>query len=210
MVIASGIGYLLKHVLYGELSAWVQAVGATLAIVVGFTVANNQAKAQQDQLQSERAAVAQAAQLLAFEALETVGGRLEAALMPPGSGKILSLQGDRTTEMILALREFETSRLPAVMLTPFIRLRSHVYAINERISEIFDSEETSNPEKNKENKARRHARLKSTVRVRKEAVALFEELQEAAKPFGVTPQTPTIHPRVADYEHDLTPKPHSL
>ncbi len=163
----------------GGYTSWVQSFGAILAIVSGFTAAIWQVQAQRNETKAERHAVARAAHILAFEALETASDRLEAALIPPNSGKVMSLQGDRTTEMVLAMREFDTAMLPADLLPLFVRLRSHIFAINKRISEVYSSED-----KNKERRKEREDRLKSAVRVHNEATQLFDSLQSEALNFG--------------------------
>ncbi|ASP21468.1 hypothetical protein ANTHELSMS3_02813 [Antarctobacter heliothermus] len=171
--------YCLEAMFGGDLTAWVQSLGAILAIVSGFAAAIWQVRAQRVETQAERSAVARAAHILAYEALETASDRLEAALIPRKSGKVMSLQGDRTTEMVLAMREFDTMKLPADLLPLFVRLRSHVFAINERISEVYSSEE-----RNEERKTERENRLKSAVRVRTDATLLFETLQSMILKFG--------------------------
>lgn len=178
-----GITFVGAHCLVtvfgGEITAWVQSLGAILAIVSGFAAAIWQVRAQRIEAQAERHAIARAAHILAFEALETASDRLEAALIPPNSGKIMRLQGDRTTEMVLAMREFDTVKLPADLLPLFVRLRSHVFAINERISEVYSSED-----KDEKRKPEREDRLRSALRVRTDAIKLFEELQSAVLEYG--------------------------
>lgn len=185
LIISVCAAYRLQVWLDGDLSSWVQAIGAVLAIVVGFETAAKQTRTQQKLVQDEKHTLAQAAHLIAYEALETATGRLEAALTPADVFKRLSLQGDRTTEMILAMREFDTSQLPSEMLSDFIRLRSHVFAINERISDIRDSEETGLRAK-RSSRIKRTSRLESTVRVHTDAEKLFVQLQSIAVKFGAT------------------------
>lgn len=161
----------------GDLAAWVQAVGAILAIVTGFAIAAFQTRSQELAAVAARNELARAAHTLAFQALETVTERLDAALTPSNSSKRYALRGDRTTEMISAMREFDTARLPTDIVSDFIELRSHVYAINQRISEIYDSEEHGSLKKRRDAKAKRNERLESSVRVRSDAVTIFQRLQ---------------------------------
>lgn len=164
-----------------DIAAWVQAVGAIVAIIAGFATLAIQTMLQGKAENKERKAIVEAACLLAFDALETVNERLENALAK--KPKRLSLQGDRTTEMVLAMREFDTSRLPAALLSNFIRVRSHIYAINEKITEVYEIEDAA-ADKDSE-KLKRRERFVSTARVRIDAVKLFDQLQGTAKSFGV-------------------------
>ena len=154
----------------GSLSAWVQSLGAILAIITGFAAAIWQVRAQRMEARQEQRAIVRAAHILACEALATASERLEAALIPPNSGKVMSLQGDRTTEMVLAMREFDTTKLPADLLPLFVRIRSHVFAINERISDVYDTEK-----KNQELVKKRGKRLKSAESVRDNARKLLDD-----------------------------------
>lgn len=190
--------YWLVCMFGGELSAWVQSLGAILAIVTGFAAAIWQVRAQRLETQSEQHAVARAAYLLSFEALATASDRLEAALIPPNSGKVMRLQGDRTTEMVLAMREFDTLKLPAVLLPGFVRFRSHIFAVNERISEVYDTEQ-----KNKERVKDREARLKSAVRVRTDAIHLFESMHADALKFGAKSLSISTGPNTARLAKEL-------
>jgi len=200
LLVAIAAARLLNHHFGGELAAWVQAVGAVLAIVAGFATANFQLKVQQEAVMNERRALAQAAHLLGYEALETMSERLNMALTPRGPSKRLALHGDRTTEMIVAMREFDTTKLPASMLSDFIRLRSHVYAINQRISDIFESEEHGSESERSERKKTRYERLRSSVRVRAEAVILFDRLQQRiSNEFGGEAMTITTGQFLTDY-----------
>ena len=164
----------------GDLSAWVQAVGAILAILSGFATMALQTEAQRQLDENEMGQIARAAHVLAFEARQTVSDRLNSALTPSGPGKLYALHGDRTTEIVNAMREFDTGRLPGDILLPFIRLRSHVYATNCRITEIFESEEEGPTGKREKTKAGRKGRLKSCVRVRHDALPLFKEIEDIA------------------------------
>lgn len=164
----------------GEIAAWVQAVGAILAIVTGFATAALQARYQEQAANNGRNDLARAAHTLAFEALETISERLDAALTPASSSKRYALRGDRTTEMISAMQDFDTARLPTDMVSDFIRLRSYVYAINQRISEIYKTEERGALAKRRAEKAKRNERLASSVRVRCDALVIYGRLQDLA------------------------------
>jgi hypothetical protein len=185
----------LRCLVGGDIAAWTQAVGAILAIVSGFVVAFYQRSEERNDASLEALAIVQACYLLGFQALETVGERLENILTP--SGIKFSLQGDRTSEMVEAMREFDTSRVPAEILKDFILLRSHVFAINKRISEIYDSKVDRNGDKN----TSRHDRLESTVVTYRKALEIFGTLSEAAMGRGVTAQlAPTPRPRTSSYQ----------
>lgn len=160
-----------------NIAAWAQAIGAIFAILSGFGVAAYQTKIADKAAADERARLARAAHLLAFEVIATVSDRLEAALTPKGQSKKYALRGDRTTEMVLAMREFGTAGLPGDMLLYFVRIRSHIYAVNKRISEIYGSEDRMKPEKRLRQKALRRERLESCVSIRTEALMLFDGLQ---------------------------------
>lgn len=188
----------------GDVAAWVQAVGAVIAIVAGFATAAAQTRALQHQTDYEKSALVRAACSISFEALETVSDRLEAALTPSSHRKIMSLQGDRTTEMILAMREFDTTKLPASLLSDFIRLRSHIFAINERISEVYNSEETSSGE-GKRDTSERPERLKSALRVYTNAIKLFDHIQLVATEFGVGRRSVSQGVNLANYASQVQP-----
>lgn len=181
----------------GDVAAWAQAVGAILAIVSGFGIAFYQRREERIDAALEGLAIVQASYVLAFHALETVGERLENILTP--SGIKFSLQGDRTSEMVEAMREFDTSRLPAEMLKDFILLRSHVFAINKRISEVYDAKIDRPGDKNKT----RHERLESTVATYRNAVKIFEALSGMAAARGASAQLkPTDRVRIVSYRKD--------
>ncbi|MEH7876610.1 hypothetical protein V7799_02540 [Rhizobium laguerreae] len=184
----------------GDIAAWVQAVGAILAIVAGFATLAIQTVLQRKASDEERQAIVEAACLLAFDALETVSDRLENALTD--EPKLLSLQGNRTTEMVSAMREFDTSRLPATLLSDFIRVRTHVYAINEKITEVYDSEEKRPGRKTRE-KSERRVRFVSTARARSYAIKLFNQLQTSATAYGLERKDVGTGPHLAKYLDEL-------
>lgn len=194
------VGQILQFVFQGDMSGWVQAVGAILAIVSGFATAAYQTYIQQRDLDDERRAFARAAHMLAFEALETISERLNTALTPKGSKVRYALRGNRTTEMVSAMREFDTARLPIELLPDFIQLRSHVFAINERISELYAKKERGTVIQKCAAKAKRHSDLASAVRVRQDALDVFKKLQDAAvSKFGALPKCVTDRNYLSNY-----------
>ncbi len=134
----------LAHCLQGggatDTPAWVQAVGAIMAIVVGFATILCQRALESADAEAVRDANARAAHLVATHAMTTVGERLDAVLAPENMKRPFRLRGERTLEMIASLRDFDTARIPHEMLESFLQLRANLHAINERISEIYDSE----------------------------------------------------------------------
>lgn len=126
-----------------ETASWVQAVGAILAIVVGFAAILCQRAFEQADADAVRATNARAAHLVATHAMTTLGERLDAVLAPSTSKHPYRLRGERTAEMVASLREFDTSRIPHEMLEKFLQLRANLHAINERISDVYERERTS-------------------------------------------------------------------
>jgi hypothetical protein len=175
------IGHYLEE---DDLAGWAQAVGTVLAIVTGFASTLYQVGRQKrDQIEVQNA-TGRAAYLLSYDALETVSDRLEAALTPPDKSKALALRGDRTTEMVTAMRQFDTSRLPVALVADFVRLRSHVFAINQRISEVYEEEEKLQGAAKQRLRKQRSTRLASAVMVRGGALTLFRSLERVANPTG--------------------------
>lgn len=78
---------------------------------------------------------------LAGEALALVTDRLNVALSPNQPRSAYELREYRTTETILAMRELEPHTLPPTILQAFVQVRSRVYAINRRISEVYEKGE---------------------------------------------------------------------
>ncbi|WP_157105624.1 hypothetical protein [Sphingomonas sp. TDK1] len=140
-----------------------------------------------------------AAHLLAYDALETLTERLVAILKPSRAYPTHRLRGERTNEMVAAMREIDTSTLPATMLADFIRLRSRVYAINQRISEIYRSEDKVTNDSTGRDKSERLKRLNSAVQVWKEAVLYFERLESTAALLGGTAQSLTKPVEITNY-----------
>ncbi len=48
--------------------------------------------------------------------------------------------------MIASVRDFDTSRIPHEMLEKFLQLRAKLHAINERISDVYESEQLAQSE----------------------------------------------------------------
>lgn len=164
----------------GDQSGWAQAIGAVLAIVTGFATTLYQLRSQKADVLALEAASGRAAYLLAHDALEAVTDRLEAALTPRSDSKIYALRGGRTSELVGAMREFETSRLPSAVLSDFIRLRSRVAAINQRLTEVYGSEDRLRGKARENKRAERHERLASVVAVSVEAREIFANLENTA------------------------------
>ena len=171
-VAATGAAYITRSHFKGETSGWAQAIGAVLAIVAGFVGTAYQLSRQKKDTLDGRSLSGRAAYLLAYDALDIVSDRLESALQPNKSRDKHALRGARTTEMVAAMREFETSRVPDDMLADFIRLRSRLVAVNERITEIYLSEERATGDKSDALKGRRLERLLSAVSRHSPAPAL--------------------------------------
>jgi len=123
-----------------DTAAWVQAVGAIMAIVVGFATILCQRALESADAKVALDANARAAHRVLTHAMTTVGERLDAVLAPEDMKHPFRLRGERTLEMIATLREFDIARIPHEMLETFLQLRANLHAINERISEIYDSE----------------------------------------------------------------------
>jgi len=127
-----------------DLPAWVQAVGAILTIVAGFATIYYQRVADANDQLELQAINARVAYLIAVQAMTTLGERLDAVLAPNREKHPYRLRGTRAGEMIASLRELDTSRIPPSLLERFLQLRSNLHALNERISEIYESEKPSN------------------------------------------------------------------
>jgi hypothetical protein len=199
-IAATGAKYLAGPHSDKDASGWAQAIGAVLAIVAGFVGNAYQLSRQKKDSLEGRSLAGRAAYLLAYDALDIVSDRLESALQPNKSRDKHALRGARTTEMVAAMREFETSRVPDDMLADFIRLRSRLVAINERISAIYESEERAARDKSAGLKGRRLERLRSAVRTREEALELFTSLESVAvKRHGAVSRPVTERLEIAGY-----------
>jgi len=178
---------------------WTQAIGAVLAIVGGFAGVIYQVQRQKADAQAQEDAAGRAAYLIAYDAFETVTERLDAALTPEDNKGGHRLRGNRTNEMVAAMRQFEISRIPAAMLADFIRLRSRVYAVNERITELYEDERDAG-EGRPALEASRYRWLTSAVTVWNDAVVHFEQLETVAKAIGANAQTLTRPDSIKYYE----------
>lgn len=169
-----------KHVgimLSDDAAAWVQAVGAIIAIASGFYIANRQNKTQQNYIINEKNNLANAAYLISHEATQTLIERLGEAIFENRPQNKHLLQGGRATEIISSMKDFNASNLPASMLPGFISLRGHLFAINERISIVLKDDDSVSVDHTKEDvgNARRES-LDSAVRVSIRAVDIFNNL----------------------------------
>lgn len=188
------IAWPLARLAQDEIVAWVQAVGAILAIVSGFAIALYQRSEARSDARADIVAIAHAAQTLAWHALETVSERLD-SILNPADTITLALRGDRTAEMVTAMREFDTARLPPSLLSDFIQLRSHVHAMNGRISELYRVARGADSEGKT-----RHQKLASTVRAHASARAIYADLaRTAAAQFGAPQLALTAYPRIETY-----------
>ncbi|GLR59307.1 hypothetical protein [Rhizobium indigoferae] len=201
LAISIVVGRSLSTPCSGDLPAWVQAVGAIAAIVAGFAVAADQQRSQQVAAIEEKNEFTRAAHMLAHAALQTVSERLDTALTPKHTRKGYALQGDRTTEMVTAVSQLDTARIPSEILPYFIRLRSHVFAINSRISEIYDSESRLSGTEYDKKRSLRHERLESSVKVFDAALVLFHQMQdEIANRFPVKRLEITVGPSLQAFD----------
>jgi len=207
LVIAVSIAAAVIAHLFGagssEIASWVQAVGSVVAVLAAVFIANDQARGQIDKDERDRKAIGHAAHQLAFQALELVGDRLDAAMFPGEKTERFLLRGMRTTEMVLAMREFDTQRLPPQLLSDFILLRSQIYAINARISDVHAEEDSTGP------KRRPNGRntLDSARKIYREARLTFERLAAiAVSEFGSGELTVTAHTRLMS-DCDLPVRP---
>jgi hypothetical protein len=144
LAVSVGIGRILTCLsVAADLPAWVQAVGAILTIVTGFaTLYYQRGEETKDQLELKETN-ARVAFLIAVQAMTALGERLDAVLAPNRDKHPYRLRGARSSEMIASLRELDTTRIPPNLLEKFLQLRSNFHALNERISEIYESEEPS-------------------------------------------------------------------
>jgi len=169
----------LAHCLAGtderDGAAWVQAVGAIMAIVVGFATILCQRALEIADADAVRVANARAAHLVAAHAMTTVGERLDAVLAPEDAKHPYRLRGERTAEMVAGMRDFDTARLPHEMLEKFLQLRANLHAINERISDVYDSEQVTRAAPRPRNE--RPSRLEAAIVIWRTSRTLLEELQ---------------------------------
>ncbi|TCQ02467.1 hypothetical protein [Sphingomonas sp. PP-CC-3A-396] len=183
---------------------WAQAIGSVLAILAGFAGVLYQVGQSKADAKEQRDERGRAAHLLAYDAFETVTERLQAMLKASRAYPTHRLRGERTNEMIAAMREIDTSTLPPIMLADFIRLRSRVFAINQRITEIYKSEEKTSNGNSGRNKGERRKRLNSAVQVWKEALTYFDNIQTTATGIGGSPQDLTKPVEITGYAYPDT------
>lgn len=115
---------------------------------------------------------AKAAVSISLCALEYVTERFEAAI----EGRLkFALRGARTTEMIEGMRTLEIASLPHEIIDAFIHLRSDVYAVNVRISEVFSAHDGKDRVRRI---AERREDLVSAARVFSDALSAFKKLND--------------------------------
>lgn len=210
-----GLSIWLAHILAagpGEVTGWVQAIGSIMAIVAGFGVAAYQVQKQREDAREEMRERAHAAHKLAFQAYRLIGERLETALSPKdnrsASGGRFDLKGYRATEMVAAMREFDTGRLPTPLIESFVELRTRVFAINERISQLYSREDEQTAEARKAAKAQRYAKLESCVHVYRRAGEIYAELDLAAEEhFSIVSLTCVVPPAIDGYRDPAASQP---
>jgi hypothetical protein len=178
LALSVGIGWMLTCLSTAkDLPAWVQAVGAILTIVTGFaTLYYQRGEEAKDQLEL-KATNARVALLIAAQAMTTLGERLDALLAPNRDKHPYRLRGARSSEMIASLRELDTTRILPNLLEKFLQLRSNFYALNERISEIYESEKPSNPDPRE--RSERLGRLAGGLEIWRSSRTLLQEIRMA-------------------------------
>jgi len=163
-----------------DLPAWVQGTGTIMAIVAGFVGVLYQSAEARRARADDVAAVGRAAHSLAANAYELVTERLNSALQPGKPTRHYSLRGSRTTEMVASMREFQAGSLPTSLIAPFTTLRACVFAINTRVSEVYDAENALTGRQKAALTRRRIQELTSAARVHAAAAAAFSELDRLA------------------------------
>jgi hypothetical protein len=179
-----------------DIASWVQAVGAIMAIVVGFATILCQRALQDADADAARAANARASHLVVTHAMTTVGERLEAILAPEESKHPYRLRGERTTDMIASLRNFDTGRIPHEMLENFLQLRANLHAINERISAVYDSEEVPQPKPR--TRSERPSRLRGALSIWEDSRRLLGDVRSKLIAAGQSELASA--PKVFDFE----------
>lgn len=177
-------------------AAWFSAIGTTLAIAVGLVIAVLQLRHSARAEVQRRADLVVAAYDLAHEALTLVTGRLDVALSPRQPGSRLELREHRTTDTAMALREIEPHAIPPQVLKDFIQVRSRIYAINVRVSEVYSDREHAKEEWNRNHAnigQRRPAfnmskKLAGAASVHAMTMEAYSELGKSGLPFGVIPK----------------------
>jgi ABC-type nickel/cobalt efflux system permease component RcnA len=158
-------------------AAWVQAWGSVLAIVAGFWAANRQLRHAAREARGEKADRARAMASLAHTALGLVADRLRVAARPFSKFQHgLALREHRTGELIAILRELRAVEVPTEVVVPFSTLRSNLFAVNARITEVYRSEEEKNIAEEK-----RERRLGSSFVTYDNAVGEYRKLCASLK-----------------------------
>lgn len=81
-----------------------------------------------------------------------------------------ALRGARTTESIAAMRELDVLMLPAELIADYAEVRAGLFAVNERISDVFRTEKTE------ARRLKRLDRLESAARIFDEATTVLDRL----------------------------------
>jgi len=211
VVLASvGLGHLFAGG-NGQVTDWVQALGATISIFLAVWIALWQhSRAERAQRDADAAAEqaahkaektsAEAAYSMVYEVLEIVGDRLNVALGK--STAEYGLRALRTTEMVEAMREFDTRRVPIAILTDFVKIRSRAYAINARVTELYRREDRSKGAARRAYEDKRNDKLASAVAthgwamnaVRRLEATIVDQWEISAVPFTPRPNIESYVP----------------
>jgi hypothetical protein len=158
----------------GTLVDWFGAIGSALAIAVTATFGIDRLSQGRRDDDRRRQELGAAAFRLADQAMALVTDRLEKAIAPRSLGSRRQLRGDRTRETIEAMREIEPHMLPTSVISPFVELRTCVFAINAAIDNHYRKvADVQNSDIDKE-KLRKD--LVSSARVHGQAREAFETL----------------------------------
>lgn len=184
----------------GDVAGWVGAIGTLLALVGGFAVVGY-AEVER------RNGLARAAAQILCEALILATDRLDVALHPRQKGRKLELRELRTTEMVATLRAVSPADLPLNTVALFAQARAGIYAVNERVSELYHLESGSSGRAKPQPVADRHNELESAVTVLLKARSAVEEL--IALPVAGKRDTPlpAVPAAIATYKKKPTPRP---
>lgn len=174
------------------MAAWVQAVGSVLAILAAIVIANQQIDHSRKESQRASSNLALAAVSLASRTLAQVADRLTAAARPQaGKSMGLALREHRTTELVETLRQVSIGDLPPDLVVAFSTLRSRLYAVNARITQIYESEQ-----RDQKLEAHRKQRVRSSLLTYDEALADYHELSTLLVIQGVS-NPPTFEEPIA-------------
>lgn len=158
-----------------QIQAW-GSIGAVAAALFALLVQEIVRRHAEDKRRRE---LAKAAADIAREASRLVAERLHWALKSQDGPTLFELRGHRTTEMVQAMRELDISSLSPALIAPFARVRSDVYAVNERISDVFESENRGPAKQKVALRARRTHRLTSAGRVLGAALEQYNQYRAA-------------------------------